>query len=241
MSNENHVPAGVPEGGQFGTGGSGVVIRIEPITSDIGSQAQAETKEEINNALYDGGYLLRKSQSHSEVDKEFLNQIATEHSTAEAWKAHKDLVENYVGVVKGYLSQNNFDIIGNGKYAATGRERTANELGTEFGYLSEERIKKLLTDNLTADDFVSSGMNISPKKENKGTVVMVFALTVEFEKIKVTKSGKPKKKKVKVNLYTKMVLNPHPCKGQKELQILSIKEADDKKCIFTGEIKGRRK
>lgn len=271
--NPNHWPAGTPIGGQFAPKGVTGVVRGEPMKNDIdsyidseyfGSNVETEQKkriENINNALYDGGYILEQGDTlcgfNSAYEAEqFIFDIATRYKESRWWKKHKNLVENYVRVVRGYLERDNFDIVGNGKYSNTGKERKVDQLMEELGWeLGEDRyamVKATLLSCLTADTFVESGKNTSQKPWNEGTVVMTFSPRMETKQEYVdTKTGKRVVEKKTIDLYVKMVINPHPqdtkTRKQPEMQIISFKEAGEpnsksdkfdrqaKTCLYTGE------
>lgn len=195
---------------------------------------------EIRNALYESGYICDRNQKlwNTQEAEEFLKDITNEHAAQAPWVNHKDMVENYVRVFKGFLASNRFDFVLNGHRSSDGSFRRTDELTSEFGINDEQEIKKLLQDNLSADDFVQSGKNDSHYVENQGTVVMVFAPTVILTKRNELNEDVTEE----VNLYVKLVLNPHPNKDrdQSNMQILSVREANNKVCMFTGKLKSKR-
>lgn len=247
MGNSHHKGPGTPDGGQFASASdSGIMVRDQPLENDIASYMDNKvvgnrdplwrrTREEnIGKALYDGGYTgKKKMESFENADdaEAFLKKISTEHKTTEEWRDHKDLVENYTKVVKGYAVNGKFDLVVDGDYTAGGK-RTATELMSEFGWGKKE-VADIILNHLDADSFVSSGANDSRDSCNNGTVVMVFAPRIRAKKGDHIET---------VDLYVKTVLNAHPNKARKqtEMQILSVREAGGKTCLFTGERRDRR-
>lgn len=255
--NPNHKEAGTPEGGQFTTKYDGTLIRTTPVENDIQSytkkdifgnddpERQEERIENINKALYDGGYLdkcgseLNGFESAEEAE-EFLTSITNNQSSRFAWEDRKELVETYVRVVKGYLQKNDFHLVGDGEYSATGAPRKATELLREFGWVKKDVREKLL-ESLTADDFLNSGASYSRYTCNDGTVVMVFAPQINATKQIVGEDGRLKRQKLEIDLYVKLVLNPHPGRGQSVMNVLSFKEAERKKCLYTKKFRNGRR
>lgn len=255
--NPNHKEAGTPEGGQFTTKYDGTLIRTTPVENDIQSytkndvfgnddpKRQEERIENINKALYDGGYLdkcgseLNGFESEEEAEA-FLNEITTNQNSRRIWLSHKDLVETYVRVFKGYLQRDDFHLNGDGEYSATGAPRKATELLREFGW-NKEDVKEKLMESLTADDFNSSGASNSLYACNDGTVVMLFTPRINATKQIVEENG-VRWQKLEIDLYVKLVLNPHPGgKNKSHMRILSFKEAENKKCLYTNEFRNGRR
>ena len=202
-----------------------------------------ERGREIRDALYDLGYLRERTEkvkNNGEAER-LLCAINEKHIAKEEWSGNEKFVQNYVDVCKGFLASGKFDLVTNGFRSSDGSVRTADEITGEFG-LGKEDVRDIISKSLTADDFVQSGKNDSSYKPNQGTVVMVFAPTVKLQKQVHTENGIIEKTE-SVNLYVKMVLNPHPDKsrGQTYMQIISFKEANHKVCLFTGKEKNLRR
>lgn len=245
--NPHRKPKGIPEGGQFASNGEGYLVRMSPMESDIKSYLdnsaagnrdplyRRERERNIKRALYDGGYAhsLNGDLNEPVEDTEsFIGQITTEHATTEAWRDRKGMVDTYLKVAKGYFDNDNFDLVIDGHYS-DGRSREATELMREFGW-SKQEIGKILLE-IKPDDFVNSGANNSRYEANRGTVVMVFAPRIKvMDKIEGEQE---------IDLYVKMVLNPHPdrSRNQTEMQVLSFREAKDKTCLYTGEVRTCRR
>ena len=239
VGNPYHEAAGTSKGGQFAS--KGIVVRPTPMENDIQSYLNSpmvgnpdplykrERIRNVNKAFYDGGYLIKRGSELEGFEtpdeaEAFIRKITSEHDTAEAWRPHRDMVENYVEVAKGYLSNDKFDLVIDGRYSKDGSYRDATSLMREFG-LSRKDVK-----HLSADDFTNSGANNSKYEPNKGTVVMLFSPRVNIY-------GED------VELYVKLVLNPHPDRSRKqtEMQVLSFKEVEGTKtCLFTGEKRCKR-
>lgn len=252
--NPNHKGAGTPEGGQFTGAGQGISFRTNPMENDIRSYLdnrvvgskdpiyKNERIKNINKALYDGGYLNKRSFTlngfeNSDDAEDFIRTITNEHATSEAWLEHKDMVNNYVGVAKSYFSQGDFDLVIDGKRSKDGSARKATELSDEFGW-DKKQIQKILMESIDADCFVNSGANDSAYAANQGTVVMVFAPRISVQKEVLDMDTKTRTvKSEQLDLYVKMVLNPHPDRARKqtEMQVLSIREATGKTCLYTKE------
>ena len=206
---------------------------------------QDKRVENINNAFYDGGYIAEKGDGlcgfgSAYEAEDFIIDICSHHEEYNAWHGKKPLVETYVEIAKGYLSRGKFDLVKDGHYS-DGGERKAQELTDELGWGKRE-VRQTLLACLTADDFVHSGKNSSKYECNKGTVVMVFSPRVETMIYYTdTQTGKRMKKRKVIDLYVKMVLNPHPdrSRNQTEMQVLSFREAGSgdkaKTCLYTGE------
>lgn len=252
--NPYHHPAGSSNGGQFASG-SGIASRPTPIEHDVAWYAanQCDTEEErqrnVAKGLYDGGYLVRPTDpppfATPREGEAFLREISQNAECTEVWKDHRELVENYVEVVKGELLHSEYDVVTNGHYSKDGSERNAEELTKEFN-LSKSEVRDMVVHSISADNFVSSGKNVSKYQENHGTVVMVFTPRVTITKKKMVnlqgRGMQEKTTKHTIDLYVKLAINPHPdeAKGHHQMQILSFKEADNKECLFTGEARMSR-
>lgn len=239
--NTMHEPAGSPKGGRFASH-NGICIRGENPQMDLreyAKQIDEEQDEErknelIMNALYDGGYLITKEKVEDANSAAFfIKQITSNYKATNEWLGHKDYVKNYVSVVKGYITDDKWDLVINGHYSGTSKERNAEELMSEFS-LQKAEVKKIISENLTEDDFIASGINSSSYISNTGTVVMEFSPRVTLYKETMTPNG-PKRRKFTVDLYLKMVINPHPDPERREnsLQVISIKEAHSKVLLFS--------
>ena len=236
--NKRHWPAGIPIGGQFAPKNMVGIVRSEPMQGDIKSHTNdLKDIEKINRALYDGGYItecddtLHGFKSAKDAER-FIKKITTTYEEKETWRKHKNLVKNHVEVVKGYLQQNKFDLVGDGKYSANHSDRITTELLTELGWGKEE-VRQTLMNALTAESFVSSGRNASRYRCNQGTVVMVYSPRIETKQTYIdSKTGRKMIRRHAIDLYVKIAINPHPGNNadgspQSEMQILSFREAGE--------------
>jgi len=232
------------DNGQF-TGPGATLSRYDAMENDIQSYLDKKSKtetERMNNmkaALYDGGYIENKAtvsncgfKNAAEMEA-FVEKITTDECAKEdPWREHKKLVETYLQIAKGYISKGDYsNALNRGEYSETGKVREESMMIREYGW-GKQDIEELVL-GLKADDFVNSGKNISYKSHNRGTVVMVFS-----PKIKIYNENIGQEETI--DLYVKLCLNPHPGPGQKQMQLLSVREMQNDHCVFTGEKRNRR-
>lgn len=242
--NNAHVPGGVKEGGQFAstTGLNSYTIRNAKdmnshfgitmgLLSDLNSERDESRKEELRKklsseaacALYDGGYIKDKNGSvdyRETVD--VLSNITSESYVTEPFKRHREYIDNYLDVIRSF--GDNVDVIRNGIRSDDKTFRDAERTMREFR-LTNDDIKKLVR-SMTADDFVYASRNMSRIYEDQGTVVMLFSPRITLKKESITPNGVKTTKHI-VDLYVKLVINPHiGSRNENNVQIISFKEPE---------------